>query len=154
MGCDIHCYLEYRTRQEERWESFGVRINPGRNYTMFGYLAGVRCDGPPVVPVRGLPINAGYSAKDDAALWISETDADGYVTAAQAARYVEACGSQYIDDKRRVTHPDWHSHSWMTPQEWDQAIALTQAENSRWGMPEYKAISAALHSLANEGEAR
>ena len=32
MGCDIHCYVEYRSKSESHWELFGDRINPGRNF--------------------------------------------------------------------------------------------------------------------------
>lgn len=32
MGCDIHCYLEYKPKDSDRWRPHGGRINPGRNY--------------------------------------------------------------------------------------------------------------------------
>jgi hypothetical protein len=45
MGCDIHAYVESKKPDSKTWWGFGGRINPGRNYRMFGKLAGVRCDG-------------------------------------------------------------------------------------------------------------
>ena len=52
MGADIHMYAEYRNKnqaQEDQkqgrkpyWYCYGDQINPGRNYTLFGILAGVR----------------------------------------------------------------------------------------------------------------
>jgi hypothetical protein len=130
-------------------------MNPGRNYTIFGSLAGVREAGPPVVAPRGLPPDLGWEAVGDNTLFICETSGDGYTTPDRAAYYVEKCGSRYESDKQRVTHPDWHSHSWLTPKEWDLAIAQAKIHRaSTWGMPEYAAISAALHELENYGDAR
>jgi len=48
MGCDIHLYIEYKSKKTEfdgydsGWQSFGKSINPGRNYAMFGLMANVR----------------------------------------------------------------------------------------------------------------
>lgn len=46
MGCDIHAYVEYKKADNNGdWISFGGRINPGRNYSLFGRMAeGVRTD--------------------------------------------------------------------------------------------------------------
>jgi hypothetical protein len=60
MGCDIHMFVEFKsyvTQQgEQTWECFGGQYNPGRDYKMFGALAGVR-DGDVECPypMRGLP---------------------------------------------------------------------------------------------------
>lgn len=154
MGCDIHCYIEYRQAGESRWQSFGGRINPGRNYVLFGYLAGVRAMGPPIVEPRGMPPDAGWNSIDDNTLWISETEHEGYTTPERAAYYVEKCGSAYVSDKQRVTHPDWHTHSWMTAKEWEQAVTLTKKKEWKWGLPEMMAITACLYELAKYGESR
>lgn len=68
MGCDIHCYIEYRYREDsgDGWRSFGGRINPGRSYEIFAALAGVR--GPQWangIKPRGVPNDMGYAANDD-----------------------------------------------------------------------------------------
>jgi hypothetical protein len=159
MGCDIHCYVEYRLNGEDSWRGFGGRINPGRNYVMFGFLAGVRDDGPPVVGLRGFPDNASWQAKDDNYLWISDVEADGHVTREKAKQYIEEHGCKFIKDCNGkecwVTQPDWHSHSWLTPSEWDAAIKLAQKSVfGHYGMPEYEAISAAMHALEKHGEVR
>ena len=56
MGADIHMFIEYRNKEQAKrlekegrksyWWSFGDHLNPGRNYTMFAILAGVRGDYP------------------------------------------------------------------------------------------------------------
>lgn len=45
MGCDIHCYVEFQDYREH-WNSFGGRVNPGRDYDTFKKLAGVRSQVP------------------------------------------------------------------------------------------------------------
>lgn len=171
MGCDIHCYIEYRhppgPNHEDggRWFGFGGRINPGRNYRMFGYLAGVRSDGPPVVEPRGLPEDAAWDAQWDTWLHISdcEVNESGSCTREQAAQYHRS-GSSYRylpedTEKKKpiaVFHPDWHTHSWVTPDEWEQAIQQTvKTDAYHYPLPEYFAMLAALRSLEQQGyEAR
>lgn len=42
MGCDIHCVLQRRNKKEDQWETILVDVFPGRNYTFFAWLSGVR----------------------------------------------------------------------------------------------------------------
>ncbi len=144
MGCDIHCYIEYRKpdeREPDRWRDFGGRINPGRNYAVFGFLAGVRREGPAVVAPRGMPADAAYESKDDNDLWVARGS------------------SKYIKDKDGknawVSHPGWHTHSWMTTNEFEKAVSLAIAEHPQYPEPEYTAIIAAMRSFEKQGfEAR
>jgi len=58
MGCDIHIYIEHRGYEEGRpWEMVASdeATFDHRNYSLFGVLAGVRRDGPPIAEPRGLP---------------------------------------------------------------------------------------------------
>lgn len=146
MGCDIHCYVEYKRPDWKTWSGFGGRINPGRSYYLFSKMAGVRSSGEinPVVPPRGFPDDCAYDATGDHYLFVTETEGERYCTAAQASRYVEH-GSQWKDDgKQFVTHPDHHSHSWLTPDEFAEAIADASNE-------EYRAILAAMRSFESQG---
>jgi hypothetical protein len=126
MGADIHCYIEYRKRNdsgEKRWLSFGGRLNPGRNYGVFAVLAGIRSDKsiPVPFPPRGLPEDTGFKAVDDYYLFIDETGFENSVTSETAKQYVENCGCHYKNNHDGkptwVSHPDWHSHSWLTTEE-------------------------------------
>lgn len=157
MGCDIHCYIEYGGREDSDCRGFGGCINPGRNYTIFGYLAGVRGEGRPVVSPRGVPSQMGYVAIMDNQLSIRDSpgtiDSEGYVTPEKAAEWVKDGSSTYLlrDDKPyAVTHPDHHTHSWVTPDEWEEAIRLTHREDN-YSLPEYEAILAILHSFEAQG---
>lgn len=175
MGCDIHCYIEYKPRPKmptgpvERWFTFGGRMNPGRNYDMFGFLAGIRGDGPPVVPPsdRGIPDEMAYEAANDWWLFINyadddENDDDTGMCTPTAAKSYHQMGSRYrgtvtTTDKRPqyVEHPDWHTPSWLTPDEWEQALGLYCALNPQYPVPdEYDAMLAAMRSLEGNNEVR
>lgn len=151
MGCDIHCYIEYEKGQD--WLSFGGRINPGRYYAIFETMAGVRGDqSKALIQPRGIPENIGFTAKHDNLLYITETECEGYVSKAKADRYVRECGSKYIRDSqgvnRWVTHPDWHTHSWLTTDEFEKAIKTAKCFGDA---PEYSAIIAAMRSFDIQG---
>jgi hypothetical protein len=137
MGCDIHLYIEYKSKKTEfdgydsGWQSFGKSINPGRNYAMFGLMANVRncySDGklPVLVEPRGMPEDAGYTATDDNRIYISETKSEDYVSMETAKRWVESGSSKFINDNDGnptwVTQPDWHSHSWLTTSEFESVL--------------------------------
>ena len=133
MGCDIHLYIEYKSKDgyDPAWQGFGGNINPGRNYAMFALMADVRncySDGklPVLVERRGMPDDAGYTATDDNRIYISETKSEDYVSMETAKRWVKSGSSKFINDKDGnpiwVTNPDAHSHSWLTTSEFESVI--------------------------------
>lgn len=156
MGCDIHCYLEYKRPGSEHWSSFGGRIKPGRNYDFFARLAGVRnsIGVEPILPLRGFPKDAGWAAKGDNYLFIVDDDdrdgaGEGSCARSLAERWVREGSSEYSECRRYVTHPDWHSHSWVPADAFEQAIPIGERS------PVHSAILAALRSFESDGfEAR
>lgn len=119
MGCDIHAYVEYKEKEQSCWYSFGC-LSLCRNYSVFSQLAGVRGNAEPIVPLRGFPDDSGWQAQHDNA-WIND------------------------EDRTFISHPDWHSHSWLTPEEFAQAI------NDIDVTPDYVACLAAMMALHNRG---
>ncbi|MGH2613169.1 MAG: hypothetical protein ACRDFB_09020 [Rhabdochlamydiaceae bacterium] len=74
MGCDIHMYVEYQRKDTDRpkyWSSFGSRINPGRDYDLFGKLASVR-GGTALIEPRGLPEHITFWTEHDSQIYITE----------------------------------------------------------------------------------
>lgn len=143
MGCDIHIYIEYTHGEWDQFiHSFGGRINPGRNYNIFTCLAGVRRydSQEKFIPPRGLPPNLGFQSRGDEFLYIlpQETKEEGCCSAAIAERWVQSGSSRYTDDKKFVTHPDHHSHSWLTLAEFSGAIARAGGDFR------YRAVAAAM----------
>lgn len=154
MGCDIHVYPE-RRKDGQRWKSVTGRINPGRDYDLFGKIAGLRNDGePPMFEVRGLPDDLGYWAESDSKLYITDVGGDEYASKEQAAEWVACGASKYTDERQAfVTHPDWHSHTWLTVPEMRRAIEAP----SSWGerAVEYYGLIAMMEEVERRGyEAR
>ena len=121
MGCDIHWYVEYqpKDRLHNHWTPLGNKWLIWRDYDLFSWLAGVRNDGSivPPYPPRGIPTDMGWSAKDDYTLVISD-EPDGYersCTTKEAETYLKYSSTRVSE--YRITHPDWHTPSWLTTQE-------------------------------------
>jgi hypothetical protein len=145
MGCDIHCYVEYRNRSENKnWQDFGGRINPGRNYLMFSIMAGVRSWGDDdcvLFKPKGLPDDLGYASEHDNFLYITDTKCvcgeSKSVTMETAERWVKSGCSVYKNNHEGkptwVSHPDWHSHSWLSLEEYKQILSkYKELEQIEW----------------------
>jgi len=146
MGCDIHLYIEYKSKKTEfdgynpGWQSFGGSINPGRNYAMFALMANVRNYGDDKLPVlverRGMPDDAGYTATDDIRIYISDVPSSRYVSTETAKSWVKSGSSKFINDKEGnpmwVTDPDAHSHSWLTTSEFESILNKYLELQSVW----------------------
>jgi len=129
MGCDIHCYIEFKKPKSDSWKDFGGRINPGRNYSMFGAMAGVRVDDIPHLEPKGVTDDMAYASSGDYWLFVtdSKNDSEGYCSVEQAERWLKSgCVLKYPENhiiNNYVSHPDWHSHSSLTTNEFELAIA-------------------------------
>jgi hypothetical protein len=110
MGCDIHMYPEFRWGGDDGWDSFGWgSFNPGRDYSLFACLAGVRGEEEPVVAPRGIPDDLGWTAHDDYFFRINHeghSGGDKYVTPEEAQRWVSDYGSKYEGEVRPM---QWQS---------------------------------------------
>ena len=164
MGCDIHLYIEYRSKNaantDQYWQSFGQRTNPGRNYFMFALLANVRNYDELPVPyaLRGMPDDAGYDSGYDNRLYISNEFDEHTVTMERAEQWVKSGSSKFINNERGeptwVTHPDWHSHSWLTTNEYENVINLYLAQPfaKPFGLePRYQVVLASMKAFEQLG---
>lgn len=165
MGCDIHCYIQYKTKDDEDkwWRSFGGELNPGRNYLMFGVLAGVRFRGIPgsFSPKGVLPAEKqSWKVQDDLYLYITDDGEGENETTLESAKTWFG-GREIVNDNDgkpfKVRHPDWHSHSWMTIKEVETAFKVykknAKKEDYYSNIPlEYKAILKLMKALEDEGK--
>lgn len=164
MGCDIHCYIQYKEKTEDNrwWDCFGGHIYLGRNYAMFGVLAGVRDKYAPhsFQPKGLLPKEKlSWRVKDDLYLTITEDGkGENEATLEDAMRWFN--GSKIVNDSKGnpylVLHPDWHSHSWMTIEEYKQALKwykeYAKEDGIEGGVPfDYKVILKVMKVLENNG---
>jgi hypothetical protein len=158
MATDIHMYVEYRYKlaptssTPNPWKSLFPMINPGRNYALFGILANVRTKMGIPFPPKGFPQDAGYYAMDDNYLYVSDTDTDSRsVTHENAERFVTEFGSHIMTEEANghqwVSHPDWHSHSWLTTEEFKQAMEMYNRQHKDYPEVEYDALLAAMKYL-------
>lgn len=133
MGCDIHCFIEYKHKGSDSWKAHGGKIHLDRDYDLFAVMADVRNYDKmvPVAPRRGLPADVGWKVQGEDRLLITETGAgDGECTAASAARWVANGISKYAGPHDAyVTNPDWHSRSWLTPDEFVEALTRADVVN-------------------------
>lgn len=156
MGADIHMYIE--TNDGKHWYPFGGRINPGRNYQMFGALAGVRCKQPKgMVPPRGMPPDPAWCSQEDNLLYVNEDGRSdprrvGYCTKEYAELWVRNGISEWVKDKQAVTHPDWHTHSWLTTKEYAAAVEYVESVYGKLALDTgYRAVLAAMKAFEDDG---
>jgi hypothetical protein len=119
MGCDIHLYWESKDYYSNEW-TLRKKLEGDRDYFLFSLMAGVRNyygAMPNLFPPRGIP--------QDVSL---ETLAEYSVPYNQ--RY-EQNESQHweLGPYRRMTHPDWHSASWLTRSE---VAEVVEAHRKAW----------------------
>ena len=151
MGCDIHMYPETRSKSERgSWWQICDSFYCGRDYWMFGVLAGVRM-GTALFEPRGVPSDASWGTRNENERFVVEGEPqnDGEVSRASAERW----GGNYADaEKTRVFHPDWHSQSWLTLVELEKCCKQYEMENERPPPPEYLALVAMMESLEQRGQ--
>ena len=154
MGCDIHAFLEVKSRYSEHWHSFTHEpLCPGRNYELFTLLSNVRgqCDEPMATP--GWPKDVSYSAKSWNLVRISNTGNpnDAAVSKEKADEWTRNGMSQVVYDEdgnpMGVTHPDWHSHGHCSVETMAKALRKSKANCTHW-----KAVLAAARAFEKDGD--
>jgi hypothetical protein len=170
MGCDIHAFVEYRYKPEakeysqsdlgmaegssssSRWWGFG-QVDIGRNYSLFGLLAGVRGTQQPVAEPRGVPKDISWQTEHLYALYVVDKVDSFYGEHAcskeDAERWLsKACSSVWREGEHRmITGPDWHTPSWVSTSELETVV-------ERYGErvpPELAAVLAAMKALEKGG---
>lgn len=156
MVCDIHCFIEYERKGVENkygWCPFGREVDPGRDYAVFEALAGVRGKVTKAMfKPRGIPSNLGYVARDANRLYMVDrpTDNENEVERSKALDWVKS-GQSVIEEAHWVTHPDWHTHSWLFLEEFKRVIFALKAEGDCW-LLKYEAMIGAMEVLADGGQ--
>jgi hypothetical protein len=153
MGCDIHAFIEYRNKDHDTnewpWRSFSGEICLGRFYDIFGLMAGVRGERPPLVQPRGMPEDASFIAEFQNSFRVSN-EFDGVsreVHPKTAEEWVSRGISHYLNDAHtQVSDPDAHTHSWLTLPELKDVLK----KRASYGC-DYKAVVAAMASLEKNG---
>lgn len=99
-----------------------------------------------------MPPDAAWESDNDNYIYIDgDGDGEGTCSMAQAERW-HASGRKYkngADGKPTwIEHPDWHSHSWLTADEFAKCIDLCDTPPQA----EYFAVLAAMRELTAHGQ--
>jgi hypothetical protein len=159
MGCDIHLSVEYRRKTKKHdhdsyWNSFGgIAQNYGRNYNLFSKMnREVRNpDGVQGFEERGLPSDIDHfvKSKNECYVMDCETDAEDCCSRSDAERWVKNGSSKWVNDEKTwVTQPDWHSHSWLTFEEFKECVFETC--DFGWGI-RWHSIVSAMETMESNG---
>lgn len=119
MGTDIHAYLQRKNKKTGKWEPLNLYVDKGngpefvnfyigRDYLLFGQLAGVRgyVDQDPIVSPRGLPdeLCNFIAAEYQKGAWNDGSDWNDYHTPGWLD-YVEL--KMFANDPKNVIEDDW-----------------------------------------------
>jgi len=151
MGCDEHAYIEVKEDwgNGPHWACFAENINLGRNYHLYALLAGVRNHIGATAPYhgRGFPADADWPIADAYSLWVvpdGTTAGEGECTATEAAKYLKY-GSRWLDEEHtRISHPDWHSCTWLTTAELQE---VADAYQKAYDPNEIRTLYAAIAAM-------
>ena len=134
MGCDVHAFIEYDCNTEFPQDVGEIHL--GRNYLMFAFLAGVRAFNgiKPIIPPKGVPDKLGYYTRLEYYLFvdekIEETNWDSRsVNLRDANRWTQdKISTDHVENGRRyISHPDWHTPTWFSADEFEQVIKAVEA---------------------------
>jgi hypothetical protein len=127
MGCDIHAYIEFFSKSDFKnsrkcfVDCFAGELSFGRDYILFGLVAGVRHHLPPLIKARGIPTEPelSYTVSDAYYLNVVADDAarfsDNSIRRTLAEEYVSEGYAHYTDStKSHITNPNYHSATYLT----------------------------------------
>lgn len=135
MGCDIHVYIECYSKQSSLSggssyvDTIFDKVSFGRNYTLFGLLAGVRSMDRPVVPPRGVPTQPELSWAASRDYYIKVVPDDEFTRRMdyssqqiiKQSELEELKSDPYrklnITSEKMLVNPDWHSSTWLSLEE-------------------------------------
>ena len=145
-------------RFKPAWCHF-ARLRLSDDTTLFSLLAGVRLDDTGILPAdcatpKGLPDDVvelslleDSLAVDDVAAGL---DLEDTCTRARADEWVREGHSRYLCSGYRVTHPDFHSFSWLSPAEFGSVVEKYRQLQGR-DSALVESVAALLDSLTASG---
>lgn len=153
MGCDIHAYIEFQEYEDKdgnpMYWNWSGRVWFSRNYWLFELMAGVRGDNKLYEP-RGIPEHLSWMVQDEYTLRpvpSSSSANEGECTIENAHSWIANGLSEWVnEDHRRITHPDWHTPSWLNVAEMEHVYG-EYLKSRHPSEPRVEAIIAAMKAL-------
>jgi hypothetical protein len=168
MGCDIHGVIEYKTngRADDPFYAFCELTCPQRDYDVFYAIAGVRQRDRVInmFKPRGLPKNASSTVVSATSLFVVRDDHPGldykynHVGITKALKWIAEGSSKLFvaGDKNAIdqcgehsfiTHPNYHSHSYLYADELESALAALEEDKMLDGGSDYWSVLETMKSL-------
>jgi len=147
-------FVEYKKPKSDHWINFGEEFRLRRNYLMYGVLAGVRREFDFSLTPKGRVQDAARTTTVEDTLRVCDEPQEGcerhevnLETAMSYSKY--GCAVLYAHERPyAVQSPDNHTHSWLTPDEYKEALKLYDENfGAEHPEPEYSALHAAMESL-------
>lgn len=104
MGCDIHLHVELKIG--DQWHHYNHPRVP-RDYNLFGLMAGVRGEGPPVVTRRGLPEDISAVTRLEYAYERDDAHSASWLSSKEVAEVVRLYKKRWLCDARKRIY--WES---------------------------------------------
>jgi hypothetical protein len=86
MGCDIHLHVEVKI--DDQWFHYN-HIDMGRNYKVFGHMAGVRCHIDPITYPKGLPDDISAVTKIDVQHWGQDAHTHSWLSSEEVSELTD-----------------------------------------------------------------
>ena len=159
MGCDIHLHLEYclygtpKDGSPKYWSYMG-ELHPGRNYSVFAGMAGVRGNFEWSFEPRGYPDDISWwTASEIFRIVVADEDVecDYHVGKTQADAWLAAKYSKRVivgkGQTNYITNPDYHTPSWLNTKEYAEVCDLLGDDAG----PQYLGILAMMERMEEDG---
>lgn len=137
MGADIHAYVESYSKSDYTntpgrcyVDYFSGELNFGRNYTLFGLIAGVRSMNGPIYPVRGIPTAPGLSFGCEYDLYVNVVEREEdlrngcmfscsrSILRTEAENWITSHHANYVNaEKTKISNPSYHSMTYLSLEE-------------------------------------
>ena len=145
MGCDIHMHVEVKSPNGS-WSHVFSPWCP-RNYTLFGYLAGVRHHAKFPMEPQGFPKDADYVTIEAYTEEIVSDEeyqnaCESCFTGISQSKFEEYLAKGYVQrfDEKRIVGQDWHTVSHLNYGAFVMQLERAEREDSSV-MLEYRAIA-------------
>lgn len=107
MGCNSHLFIEINPWKDspKYWTPYALDLRESRDYGLYGFLAGVRGEGPAVAEPRGLPEDASEEVVAVFKQWGSDFHTPTWLTPSEfrrAVRGIEEARDKWSAEKQEV----------------------------------------------------
>jgi hypothetical protein len=123
MGCDIHCFTEVRINGA--WHLWD-QPDPGRHYSMFALMAGVRNYGNEIKPIaepRGLPADVSAATAFAYSEWEADAHSMSWLSIEEVAEVEKAVRAE----NQTLSAP----FGWLCGNGWDRSELPKGLESAR-----------------------